>query len=134
MRGAEGSTMRNFIVCTVHLNIVNVIKSRRLRLGNVARMEEGRCAFKILTGKPTERPGRRREDNIRMNLKEIGENTGNWDNSAQDNWKTLVNAEWNLLIPMELGILGAHFPLSEFNILLNVLHSNMAISAKPGGR
>ena len=35
-------------------NIVKVIKSRRLRwAGHVARMEEGRSAFKILTGKPT---------------------------------------------------------------------------------
>jgi len=35
-------------------NIVRVIKSRRLRwTGYVARMEEGRSAFKILTGKPT---------------------------------------------------------------------------------
>ena len=33
-------------------NIVRVIKSRRLRwAGHVARMEEGRSAFKILTGK-----------------------------------------------------------------------------------
>ena len=37
-------------------NIVRVIKSRRLRwTGHVARMEEGRSAFKILTGKPQER-------------------------------------------------------------------------------
>ena len=35
-------------------NIVRVIKSRRLRwAGHVARMEENRRAFKILTGKPT---------------------------------------------------------------------------------
>ena len=35
-------------------NIVRVIKSRRLRgVGHVARMEEGRSPFKILTGKPT---------------------------------------------------------------------------------
>ena len=35
-------------------NLVRVIKSRRLRwAGHVARMEEGRGAFKILTGKPT---------------------------------------------------------------------------------
>ena len=47
MGSGEGSTMRNFIVCTV-------IKSRRLRwTGHVARMEEGRSAFKILTGKST---------------------------------------------------------------------------------
>ena len=50
MGSREGSTMRNFIVCTVHL----VIKSRRLRWAeHVARMEEGRSAFKILTGTPT---------------------------------------------------------------------------------
>ena len=36
------------------LNIARVIKSRRLRwAGHVARMEEGRSAFKILKGKPT---------------------------------------------------------------------------------
>jgi hypothetical protein len=46
-------------------NIVRVIKSRKLRWArHVARMEEGRIAFKILTGKPTGkrslgRPGRR---------------------------------------------------------------------------
>ena len=35
-------------------NIIRVIKSRRLRCaGHVARMEVGRSAFKILTGKPT---------------------------------------------------------------------------------
>ena len=61
--------------------IVKVIKSRRLRwTGHVARMEEGRSAFKILTGKPTgKRPlvrPRRRWDNIIMDLEEIGINTG----------------------------------------------------------
>ena len=42
-------------------NIVRVIESRRLRwAGHVARMEEGRSAFKMLTRKPR----RRWEDNI----------------------------------------------------------------------
>ena len=67
-----------------------MIKSRRLRwAGQVARMEEDRSAFKILTGKPTGkrplgRPRRRWEDNIRMDLEEIGINVGNLDDSAQD--------------------------------------------------
>ena len=67
-----------------------MIKSRRLRkAGHVARMEEGRSAFKILTGKPTgkrpmRRPRRRWEDNIRMDLKEIGINAGYWVDAAQD--------------------------------------------------
>ena len=47
--------------------------------GHVARMEEGRSAFKILTGKtPLGRRWRRWEDNIRMDLEEIGINAGNW--------------------------------------------------------
>ena len=59
-------------------NIVRVIKSRSLRwAGHVARMEEGRSAFKMLTGKligkrPLRRARSRWEDNIRMDLKEIG--------------------------------------------------------------
>ena len=82
MGSGEGSTTRNFVVCTVHL-IVRIIKSRRLRwAGHVARMEEGSSALKILTGKPTGkrplgRPRRRWEDNIRMDLEEIGINTRN---------------------------------------------------------
>ena len=49
-----------------------MIKSRTLRwAGHVARMEEGRNVFEILTGKPTGkrplgRPRRRWEDNIRL--------------------------------------------------------------------
>ena len=60
--------------------------SRRLRwAGHVARMEESRSTFKILTATPTgERPlggpRCRCEDNIRMGLKEIGINTRNWVN------------------------------------------------------
>ena len=52
-------------------------------------MEEGRSAFKILTGtpagkRPLRKPSRRWEDNIRMDLKEIGINTRNWVDSVQD--------------------------------------------------
>ena len=55
-------------------NIVRLIKSRRLRwAGHVARMAEGRSAFKFVTDKPIEkrllgRPRRRWEDNIRMEI------------------------------------------------------------------
>ena len=57
--------------------------NRRLRwTGHIARIEEGRSSFKILTGKPTGKrplgmPRRRWEDNIRMDLKEIGINMRN---------------------------------------------------------
>ena len=83
-----------------------MIKCRRFRwAGHVTRMEEGRRAFKILTGKPTGkrplgRPRRRWEDNIRMDLEEIGTNAGNWVDSAQDrNYRrALVNAALNLRV------------------------------------
>ena len=82
-------------------------ESRRFRwAGHVARMEEGRSSFKFLTGKPTgKRPlGRHRrkwEDNIRMDLEEIGINAENWVDSAQDRnyWRALVNAALNLRGP-----------------------------------
>ena len=57
--------------------------------GHVAKMEKGRSAFAILTGKLAGkrlfgRPRRRWEDNIIMDLNEIGINTRNWVDSAQD--------------------------------------------------
>ena len=82
-------------------NIVRVIKSRGLRwAGHVARMEEGRGAFIILTSKPTgKRPlGRLRR---RMDLEELDINAGNWVDSAQDRnyWRALVNAALKLRVP-----------------------------------
>ena len=89
-----------------------MIKSRRLRwAGHVARREECRRAFKILAGTPAGkrllgRPRCRWEDNIRMDLKEMDNNTRNWVDSAQNRnyWRTLVNAALNLWVPyvMEL--------------------------------
>ena len=69
-------------------------------------MEEGRSAFKILRSEPTGkrslgRPRRRSEDNIRMDLEEIGINAGNWVDSARDRsyWRALVNGALNLRVP-----------------------------------
>jgi hypothetical protein len=84
-----------------------VNKSRRLRwIGHIARMEEGRNALRILTGKPSGkiplgRPKCRWEAIIRMDLDEIGINAGNWVYSAQDRdyWRTLVNVVLNLRVP-----------------------------------
>jgi hypothetical protein len=46
-------------------------------------------------------PRLRWEDNIRMDLEEIGINAGNWVDPAQDEnyWRALVNAATNLRIP-----------------------------------
>ena len=43
--------------------------------GHVVRIEESRCSFKIFTGKPLGRLRRIWEENIRIDLKEIGINT-----------------------------------------------------------
>ena len=60
-------------------NIERGIKCRRLRwAGHVARLEDGKSYFTNLTGKrPSGKPRRRWENNIRMNLKEIDINTRN---------------------------------------------------------
>jgi hypothetical protein len=61
-----------------------MIKSRKmLWAGHVARMREKRNAYRILVGKPEGkrplgRPGRRWEDNIRMDLREIGWGGMDW--------------------------------------------------------
>ena len=89
-----------------------MIKSRRLRwAGHVARKEKGRSAFKILIGKPTSkrplgRPRRRWVDNIIMYFKEIGINTRNWVDSAQnrDYWRALVNVLLNFWVPFAMEL------------------------------
>ena len=59
-------------------NIVRMIKSRKMRwAGHVARMGEERGVYRVLVGKlegkkPLGIPSRRRVDNIRMDLQEVG--------------------------------------------------------------
>ena len=59
-------------------NIIRNLKSRRLRwAGHVARMEQFRNAYRVLVRKPESkrplgRPRRRWEDNIKMDLREVG--------------------------------------------------------------
>jgi hypothetical protein len=73
MDHGENCIMMNFITY-----IVRVIKSRRMRWAvHVACMGEGRGVYRVLVGKPegkrlVGRPRHRWEDNIRMDLREIG--------------------------------------------------------------
>jgi hypothetical protein len=88
-------------------NIVRVIKSRRMRwAGHVARMGEWRGVYMVLVGKsegkrPLGTPGHRWEDNIRMDLQEVGCGCEDWIGLAQDRdrWRALVSVVRNLWVP-----------------------------------
>jgi len=88
-------------------NIVRVIKSRIMRwAGRVARMGEKRGVYRVLVEKsegkrPLGRPRHRWEDNIRMDLQEVGYGGMDWIDLAQDRdrWRALVNAVMNLRVP-----------------------------------
>jgi len=84
-----------------------VIKSRRLRwAGHVARVGERRGLYRVLLGKPVAkiplgRPRRRWEDNIKMDLQEVGFVGMDWIELAQvrDRWRAFVNAVMNIRVP-----------------------------------
>ena len=77
-------------------NIVRVVKSRRMRsAGHVVRLGEGRGVHRILVGKlgrksPLGRPRRRWEDNIKMDLREVGGVETGWS------WLRIVNIIYNI--------------------------------------
>jgi len=88
-------------------NIIRVRKSIRRRwAGHVARMGERRGVYRVLVGKPEGkrplgRPRRRWEDNIKMDLREVGCGGMDWIELAQDRdrWRALVKTVMNLRVP-----------------------------------
>ena len=71
----------------------------------MARMGEGRGVHRVLVGKPERkkplgRPRRRWENNIKMDLWEVG-GGGDWMELAQDRdrWRALVNRVMNFRVP-----------------------------------
>ena len=71
----------------------------------MARMEEGRSVHRVLVGKPEVKrpkggPRLRWEDNIKMDLRELG-GGGDWMELAQDRdrWRALVNTVTNFRVP-----------------------------------
>jgi hypothetical protein len=88
-------------------NIVRVVKSRRMRwAGHMTRMGEERGVHRVLVGKPDGkrplgRPRRRWEDNIKMDVDEVGGDRGGWMELAQDvdEWRALVSTVKNFRVP-----------------------------------
>jgi hypothetical protein len=88
-------------------NIIRVIKSRRMSwVGHVACMGVGRGVYRVLVGRPEgKRPlGRPRcmwEDDIKIDLREIGIDWANWIQLDQDRvqWRACVNTVMNLRVP-----------------------------------
>ena len=88
-------------------NIIRNLLSRRLRwAGHVARMEQSRNAYRVLVGKPEGkkplgRPWRRWEDNIKMDLREVGCDPREWMDIVEDRdqWRAYVRAVMNLRVP-----------------------------------
>ena len=74
--------------------------------GTCGTMEEGRGMHKVLVGKPEGkrplgRPRRRLEDNIKMDLEEVGRGCGDWMELAQDRdrWWAFVSTVMNFRVP-----------------------------------
>jgi hypothetical protein len=70
-------------------------------------MGEGRFVHRVLVGKPEgKRTSRRWEDNIKMDLQEVGGSYGDWIELAQDRdrWRLLVSTVRNLRVPKMQGI------------------------------
>ena len=72
----------------------------------MARMVEGRGVHRVFVGKsegkrPLGRPRRRWEDNIKMDLQEVGGGGGDWMELAQDRdrWRALVSTVMKLRVP-----------------------------------
>ena len=79
--------------------------------GHVAPMGEGRGVHRVLVRKPEGkrplgRPRRRWEDNIKMDLQEVGGACGDWMELAQDRdrWRALVSTVINPRVPKMRGI------------------------------
>ena len=72
----------------------------------MARMEDGRGVHKVLVGKPEGkrplgRPRRRSEDNIKMDLQEVGRGCEDWMWLTQDrnSWRALKSSVMNSGVP-----------------------------------
>jgi hypothetical protein len=90
----------------ISINITMNESRRMIWAGHVARMGEKRGVHKVLVGKPEGkrpmgRPRRRWEDNVKVDLQEVGRGCGDWMELAQnrDSWRALVSTVKNFRVP-----------------------------------
>jgi len=108
----EWRKLHNEELCGLYcsLKTIRIIKPRRKRWeGHVARMGERRGVYRVLVGKPErksplESPGCRWEDNIKVDLQEVGWDM-DWNDTAQnrDRWRSVVQAVIKLQLPQNAG-------------------------------
>ncbi|KAJ4446880.1 hypothetical protein ANN_13580 [Periplaneta americana] len=125
--------MRNACYYSVEkLLSFSLSQKRRLRwAGHVARMGESINAYRVLVGRPEGkralvRPRRRWEDNIKMDLREVGYDGRDWINLIQDRdqWRAYVRAAMNFRVPLKArdGVTGEWRKLH--NTELHALYSS----------
>ena len=111
----EWRRLHNEEHCAVYssLHIIQEIKSRRMRwMGNVTCMGKRKGSYRASVGRPggrrpLRRPGRRWENNIKINLQKVGWRVMDWNGLAQDRdrWRTLV---WAGSVWLRLRTGGGH--------------------------
>ena len=96
------------MICTPYPILVkSVAKSRRMRwAGHVVRMREDSGVHRVSVGKPERKrplwkPRHRWEDNIKMDLQEVGGGHGDWMELGQDRdrWQALVGTVRDFRVP-----------------------------------
>ncbi|KAJ4445536.1 hypothetical protein ANN_12216 [Periplaneta americana] len=97
-------------------------------------MGDSRNAYRVLVGRPKGkgplgRPRRRWDDNIKMDLREVGYDGREWINLAQDRdrWQAYVRAEMNLRVPCKPFVIRINGPRPDLILGSNNRHANREI-------
>jgi len=103
--------MKSLVIGTEYCAAGNIEKNEMGRGGTCGAYGEGRGLHRVLVGKPEGkrpmgRPRRRWEDNIKMDIQEMGGGCRDWMELAQDrdSWRALVSTVKNFRVQKMRGI------------------------------